>query len=203
MYELIILSLLMRWPIHGYLIVKIINDQIGPWAKISSGTLSTILSKMEQASLIIVLKQEDGPSKGERRSKTFTITEEGRKRFHQLMMDMSSNLGDYQKFFHYKMVYFDLLRPKERLLLMSHYINYCQTSALHIQTEMDGLVHELADHPTPAYLENLLRVMKHIEQQWQSELDWIKGIREQELMQIEVSSSDTVQEQVNYTNKQN
>ncbi len=192
MYELIILSLLMRWPIHGYLIVKIINDQIGPWAKISSGTLSTILSKMEQADLIAVLPQEH--TKGDRRSKTFTITEEGRKRFYQLMMDMASNLGDYQRFFHYKMVYFDLLRPKERLLLMNHYINYCQTSILHIQTEMDGLVHELADASTPAYLENLLRVMKHIEQQWQSELDWIRSIREQELTQIEVSSSDAVQE---------
>ena len=184
MYELIILSLLMRWPIHGYLIVKIINDQIGPWAKISSGTLSTILSKMEETGLIIVLQQD--AAKGDRRSKTFTITEEGRKRFYQLMMDMASNLGEYQKFFHYKMGYFDLLQPRERLLLMSHYINYCQTSILHIQTEMDGLVHELSDHPTPAYLENLLRVMKHIEQQWQSELDWIKGIREQELTQVEV-----------------
>ncbi len=187
MYELIILSLLMRWPIHGYLIVKIINDQIGPWAKISSGTLSTILSKMEQANLIVVSPQEH--AKGDRRSKTFTITEEGRKRFHQLMMDMASNLGDYQRFIHYKMVYFDLLRPEERLLLMNHYINYCQTSILHIQTEMASLVHELADSSTPTYLENLLRVMKHIEQQWQSELDWIKGIREQELTQIELSSA--------------
>lgn len=192
MYELIILSLLMRWPIHGYLIVKIINDQIGPWAKISSGTLSTILNKMEQANLIGVMSQASTPTKGEHRSKTFTITEEGRKRFYQLMMDMSSNLGDYQKFFHYKMVYFDLLRPKERLLLMNHYINYCQTSILHLQTEMDGLVHELADHSTPTYLENLLSVMKHIEQQWHSELDWIKDIREQELTQIEVSPSDAV-----------
>ncbi len=183
MYELIILSLLMRWPVHGYLIVKIINDQIGPWAKISSGTLSTILSKMEQTGLIAVSPQEH--SKGDRRSKTFTITEEGRKRFYQLMMDMASNLGDYQRFFHYKMVYFDLLRPQERLLLMNHYINYCQTSILHIQTEMASLVHELADSSTPTYLENLLRVMKHIEQQWQSELDWIRDIREQELTQIE------------------
>ena len=46
---------------------------------------------------------------------------------------------------------------------------------------MDGLVHELADHPTPAFLENILRVMKHIMQQWQAELDWVKGLREQEM----------------------
>ena len=64
---------------------------------------------------------------------------------------------------------------------MNHYMNSCQITILHLQTEMDGLVHELADHPTPAFLENILRVMKHIMQQWQAELDWVKGLREQEM----------------------
>ena len=79
------------------------------------------------------------------------------------------------------MGFLDLLRPDERLLLMNHYLNYCQITILHIQTEMDSLVHELADHPTPAFLENLLRVMKHIVQQWQAEFDWMKSVREEEL----------------------
>lgn len=194
MYELIILSLLMRMPMHGYLIVKITNDQIGPWAKISSGTLSTILNKLEQTGLIVILPQERIPAKGDRHLRTFMITEEGRKRFHQLMMDTSSNLGDYQKFFHYKMGFLDLLRPDERLLLMNHYMNYCQITILHLQTEMDGLVHELADHSTPAFLENLLRVMKHIVQQWQAEFDWVRSVREQELEQMETPRSDVIQE---------
>ena len=46
---------------------------------------------------------------------------------------------------------------------------------------MDGLVHELADHPSPAFLENILRVMQHVVQQWQAEFDWVKSVREQEL----------------------
>ena len=181
MYELIILSLLMRMPMHGYLIVKITNDQIGPWAKISSGTLSTILNKLEQTGLIAIMLQESDLARSGRHLRTYMITEEGRKRFHQLMMDTSSNLGDYQKFFHYKLVYMDLLAPDERVLLMNHYINYCQITILHLQTEMDALVHELADHPTPAFLENILRVMKHIVQQWQAEFDWVKSVREEEL----------------------
>ncbi len=192
MYELIILSLLMRFPIHGYLIMKITNDQIGPWARISSGTLSIILGKLEQIGLIAVLPQERDLARGDRRVRTFTITEEGRKRFHQLMMDTSSNLGEYQKFFHHKMTYFDLLRPDERLLLVNHYINYCQTTILHRQTEMDSIVYELADHPDPAFLENLLRVMKHIVQQWQAELDWIRSIREQEFLETTSSPADSV-----------
>src|SRR6266852_2351939 len=125
MYELIILSLLMRWPLHVYLIVKITNDQIGPWAKISSGTLSTMLSRLEQTGLIAALSQERDPTRGDRRSRTFMITDEGRKRFHQLMLDTSSNLGDYQKFFYCKLGYLDLLSHAERLFLLNHYINYC------------------------------------------------------------------------------
>jgi len=181
MYELIILSLLMRMPMHGYLIVKITNDQIGPWARISSGTLSTILNKLEQTGLIAVMSQESDSPRNGRHLRTYMITEEGRKRFHQLMMDTSSNLGDYQKFFHYKMVFIDLLRHDERVLLMNHYLNYCQITILYIQTEMDSIVHELADHPTPKFLENILRVLKHIVQQWQAEFDWVKSVCEEEL----------------------
>ena len=66
MYELIILSLLMRFPLHGYLMMKITNDQIGPWARISSGTLSTILSKLEQTGLIAVLPQGSHGASGDR-----------------------------------------------------------------------------------------------------------------------------------------
>jgi DNA-binding PadR family transcriptional regulator len=181
MYELIILSLLMRFPLHGYLMMKITNDQIGPWARISSGTLSTILGKLEQMGLIAVLGQERKPPHMDRRARVYTITGEGRKRFHQLMMDTSSNLGEYQKFFHHKLVYSDLLLPDERLLLINHYINYCQATILHSQTEMEGIVHELADHPNPVFLANVLRIMKHTEQLWQAEYDWAKSIREQEL----------------------
>ena len=194
MYELIILSLLMRWPMHGYLIMKVTNDQIGPWAKISSGTLSTILSKLEQAGFIAVLSQENDSLRRDRRSRTFMITGQGKKRFHQLMMDTSSNLGEYQRFFYYKMGYFDLLRPNEHLLLLNHYLNYCQTTVLHTQTEMEGLVHELAAHQTPAYLENLLLVMKHVEQQWQAEVDWVRSVREQVLASRGLNSSVASQE---------
>src|SRR5690242_19932403 len=112
MYELIILSLLMRMPMHGYLIVKVTNDLIGPWARISNGSLSTILNGLEERGMIAIVQQER--AQGGRQARVFSITEEGRKRFHQLMMDTSSNLGDYQKFFHRKLEYFDLLRPNER-----------------------------------------------------------------------------------------
>ena len=185
MYELIVLSLLMRSPFHGYLIVKITNDMIGPWAKISSGTLYPLLTRMERAGLISTVKSESNTAPGERQTRTFTITEEGRKRFHSVMMDMSSNLGDYQNIFRYKMGFSDLLQPQERLLLINHYINYCQTSILHLQTEMANLTHELSGLPQRHFMENVLRVMEHIERQTQAELVWVRSLREQEQAQRE------------------
>jgi DNA-binding PadR family transcriptional regulator len=194
MYELIVLSLLMRSPFHGYLIVKIVNDMIGPWAKISSGTLYPLLGRMEQAGLIAVVTTESQAVPGERPTRTFMITEEGRKRFHQVMMDMSSNLGDYQKTFRYKMGFIDLLQPQERLLLFNHYINYCQTSILHLQTERAGLNHELSQQTQPLFLANVLRVMEHVERQLQAELDWVRDLREQEIAQREALPSEALPE---------
>lgn len=85
----------------------------------------------------------------------------------------------------------DLLRPEERLLLLNHYINYCQTSILHVHREMDGLPHELANYPNPAYLNNLLEVMRHIVGQWETELDWTRRMRERELAQNDALDSHT------------
>jgi DNA-binding PadR family transcriptional regulator len=198
-YELIILSLLMRSPLHGYLILKIANDQIGPWAKISSGSLYQILAKLEHARIIAVMQHENQPATGERvdrQLRVFMITDEGRKRFRQVMMDTSSNLGDYQKLFRYKIAYIDLLQPRERLLLINHYVNYCQTYILHLETEMDALVHELANQPNPLYLKNVLNVMQHIKQQWQGELDWARSLREEVMAQVNDASNVAVLDMV-------
>jgi hypothetical protein len=76
---------------------------------------------------------------------------------------------------------------------MNHYINYCQTTILHMQTEMESIVHELAEHPNPAFLENVLRLMKHIEQNWQAEFEWVRDIREQDLAKMETVQPGSVQ----------
>src|SRR6266571_1833279 len=52
MYELLVLALLMHWPLYAYLIAEIANHILGPWERISRGTLSSLLTKLEQAGLI-------------------------------------------------------------------------------------------------------------------------------------------------------
>jgi DNA-binding PadR family transcriptional regulator len=180
MYELIILALLMRIPMHGYLIAKITNDKIGPWAKVSNGTLYPLLTRLEQNGLIMRAEDEADATQTERNTRTFIITEEGRKRFYRLMMDTSSNIGDYQRVFHQKVPSLDLLPYRERLHLLNHYINYCQACILHCRTEAANLVHELADNKgaNPAQRELTLNIIQHRAEQWQAEIDWTQQLRE-------------------------
>jgi DNA-binding PadR family transcriptional regulator len=138
------------------------------------------LGRMEQAGLITTTQSEEN-STDERRARTFLITEDGRRRFYQLIMDMSSNLGDYSRIFHYKLIFFDLIESKERLLLFNHYINYCATSILYLQTERANLRHELSQQSSRVFLESIVRVMEHMEQQTQQELDWATRLRAEEL----------------------
>ena len=64
---------------------------------------------------------------------------------------------------------------------------------MHLQTEMAGLAHELSQQPNPHFLGNVLKVMEHIERQTQAELDWVRGLREEELARREEAPSDAAQ----------
>ena len=180
MYELIILSLLMRFPLHGYLVAKIANDMIGPWAKISNGTLYPLLGKLEQGELITRVNGEAEGAKNEQQARTFMITDAGRERFYQLMRDTTSNIGDYQRVFQLKMQYMDLLPIRERQYLLNHYVHYCQATILHIKTEAENLQHELTgSYGRESFKELALNAMQHRANMWQAEMDWTMRLREE------------------------
>ena len=193
MYELIILSLLMREPIHGYLIAKIINDLIGPKAKVSHGWLYPRLAKLEHERLITTSVEDDVGKQGERQLRTYQITEDGRKRFHQLMMDTTSNPGEYSKFFWQKVCYLAYLHPAERLFLIDHYINYCQTHILHLKAQAKTLVEgEVQYHAMDiTQLEATLHILRRSTSQWQVDLEYANSLREKEKALALVEPSKT------------
>jgi DNA-binding PadR family transcriptional regulator len=183
MYELIILSLLMREPIHGYLISKIINDIIGPIAKVSHGWLYPRLAKLEKEGLIVASLEGNDGKPGERQLRTYQITQNGRKRFHQLMMDTTSNPGEYSKFFWQKVSFLEYLHPAERLHLIDHYINYCQTHLLHLKAQAKNLVEgEVQYHAMDiTQLEATLHILRRSTSHWQVDLEYANSLREKEL----------------------
>lgn len=197
MYEFIILSQLMHGPAHGYLIAKIINDMIGPYARISYGRLYPLLAKLEQNGLITAEKAAPGGKQGDRPLRIYTITDAGRVRFKVLMSDTGASPGEYQKLFAYKVAAFGLITPAERLRLIDHYINYCHAHVFHLQTEAEDQVRQVAmvedlkrEAPELAHaipqadsysVETIVNVIQHSIEQWQLELDWARSLRELEV----------------------
>jgi DNA-binding PadR family transcriptional regulator len=179
MYELIILALLVRFSIHGYLISSIINDIIGPYARISNGRLYPLLAKLEEGGFIEVCDESEQLKSGERNSRRYHITELGKKRFHTLMMDTTSNPGEYQRIFMRKVSVLHLLEPSEQLYLIDHYINYCQTHVLHLTAEAKDMNTEkiAAFANEEVSLAATLGVMRHMADQWRLELEWALCLR--------------------------
>lgn len=185
MYELLVLALLMHSPWHGYLITKFANEMIGPWAKISPGTLYPLLLRLEQHGLIEALLQEE-VSHSQRQAHRYVITPAGRRRFHTLMMDISSHLGDYPRIFHLKAVHFQLLSPRECLYLTDHYINYCERAILHLQSEAQDMLRMQSEAEqtkqgagnTSTFTDAVVEMLQHLAKQEQGELAWARQVRE-------------------------
>lgn len=171
MYELIILTLLARWPLHGYLIAKITNDILGPYARLSSGRLYPLLAKLEAAGLIVVADDAASTSDG-RRQRRYAITDAGRQRVHELLMDTTSNLGDYQRIFWFKVPNLDLLTLEERLYLLDHYITYCQSHIFHYTAEIaDMPAHHEHFREQAKYRQAVIEVLEHTLRRWRLDLE--------------------------------
>ncbi|MBN6188732.1 PadR family transcriptional regulator [Aneurinibacillus sp. BA2021] len=187
MYELLVLSLLMKFPLHAYLISKISNDTIGPWEQVSRGTLSTLLNKLEKAGLIQEADPATVPFPTERPSRTFEITNKGKDRFFELMMDTKKNVGNYQKIFHIKAIYLEFLSEEDQLYLVNHYIKYCQTAIDHIKTqqlEFDENPQQVKSIQGTSFYSTIGSLMRLNTEQWSLERQWATHLKEQIMMSI-------------------
>jgi DNA-binding PadR family transcriptional regulator len=170
---------------HGYLIAKIVQNILGPYGQLSKGRLYPLLTKLEEAGLIVAEPVSDQPESRPRShipSRSYRLTEAGRARFHTLMMDTTSYLGEYQRLFLQKTAYFSFLQPEERLRLVEHYIGYCQSLVSYGSARAEELAQSGTESPigmTSAQLTDLLTGMRHKIQQWQQELLWAEELREQ------------------------
>src|SRR5712692_7897290 len=172
----------MGGPFHGYLIAKIMQNILGPYGKLSKGRLYPLLLKLEEGGLIVAdpLAEQPG-SRPHIPSRSYRLTEAGRTRFHTVMMDTTSYLGEYQRVFLQKVAYFSFLQPQERLHLIEHYIGYCQSLLSYGSGRAEALAHSGMESPigmTNAQLSDLLTGMQHKIHHWQQELLWAQGLRE-------------------------
>ncbi len=180
MYELLVLALLMRWPLHAYFIADITNSIMGPWEKISRGSLSGLLAKLEQKGMI-----EEGdpalvPFPPSRSARVFAITAAGKERFSQLMMDTTSNPGNYQRIFRLKALHLEFLQPKDQLFLVDHYLYYCQTAARYMREEAEDMKKNVLKRISGSEMlrATALDLMATVAEQWELERAWAERLRE-------------------------
>jgi len=192
MYELLVLSLLMHWSLYAYLIAEISNHILGPWEHISRGTLSTLLTRLEQNGLIAPTDPSEVPFSTDRSSRVFAITPAGRQRFYQLMMDTTSNQGTYQRLFHIKALHLEYISPEDQLSLVDHYLSYCQMGLHYQQAEAKDFVSNPFKQQSVSrfYSAVALDLMDKVRQQWQLELTWALHLRERVVDEHTLVSKD-------------
>lgn len=172
MYEFLVLAQLSRRPMHGYLIAKIIGDIIGPFRRIQWGALYPVLSRLQRDGLIEVIADEG--EGGGRTRKVYAITDLGRQRLHQAVMDTEHHLGEYELLFAHKVALFSSLTPEEQRFLARHYAVYAQQHLDHLQRELADLIeHSGLD---PRELRDIAAVMNHRIAHWRSEGAWAEDL---------------------------
>ncbi|WP_394849862.1 PadR family transcriptional regulator [Pendulispora brunnea] len=186
MYELIVLSLLMRQPTTGYLMAQIINDIIGPFAKASNGRIYPLLAALEKDKHITEQRVPAAQRSG-RQATTYAITDRGSLRFRELMLDTKSSPREYRELFSYKVTAFDLLAPEERTMLVEHYAEFCKAHIAHIAREGEELARNAEQYAIDAPQRVLFAsTFGHLESLWQNELAWCDRLRD-ELRALEAS----------------
>ncbi|HZU13287.1 MAG TPA: PadR family transcriptional regulator [Chloroflexota bacterium] len=166
MYEFLILSQLARCPMHGYRIAKIIGDIVGPRQRVQWGALYPLLGRLERDGLIAAAPCGDDAG----RKKEYALTERGRERLHELLLDTSRHQGEYDTLFAHKVSSFPLLTPEERVYLCRHYAVFAQQNVDYLIRERDDL-HQHSGLASEC-LDAITRVMEHRIDYWQRERAW-------------------------------
>jgi DNA-binding PadR family transcriptional regulator len=168
----VILAYLAQREANGYQILKVVNDAIGPFARMSKGRFYPLLNQLEQRGLIRAVKSE-------RPSRTYRLTPAGRRRLRLLMLDTQASAGSYQRMFTLKAMVLELLPGGDQEGLVEHYKQYCETNIEHLRAEAHELEQLAATRTGPPFAAAIARVMRHEVRRWQLELEFVAELERQ------------------------
>lgn len=174
MYEFLVLGALSRIPMHGYMIAKVLGNIIGPFQHLQWGALYPVLNRLQAEGLVTA---EESPDDGDSRAKkVYSITDQGRVRLHEHVMDTESHIGKYDAVFPHKVSHFSTLTPEERLHLSRHYAVHAQQNLDHLERKLK----DIANNPrlAPAQRADICGVMQHRIEHWNHERAWAESLIE-------------------------
>lgn len=169
MYELFVLGQLMDGDKHGYLLQERLKNAVGPVRQISAGTLYPLLSRMTEREWIAV-RSEDA-TEGGRVKKLYSLTESGRRRFHELMACPLEHTLDTQLVFHFKLAFFDYATTDARLECLRQYRAFAEYNLSYIDSQIALMAKkELPEQKR----ECILRMLDHRRAVAKTDLWWVK-----------------------------
>jgi DNA-binding PadR family transcriptional regulator len=118
MYEIFILGKLMHRPMHGYALQSIINAALGPFRRLSWGTLYPLLRKLEQEGLIAVQGRKSADGRG---TKAYRTMPRGCTRLIELMSAKPDYDSDARDLFRVKLSNFGHIDPAHQRLILTDY----------------------------------------------------------------------------------
>lgn len=175
MYEFLVLGKLCAGPMHGYMIARIIGNIMGPFRRVQWGTLYPVLNRLEAEGLI---RAVDDTDRDGRARKVYAITEAGKRRLHELLMDTEQHLGEYDTLFPHKVTLFSVLTAQERLYLGRHYAVYAQQNIDHLLRKRRDILAN--DHLDSQQKDNIASVMDHRIEYWEHECAWAEELISQQ-----------------------
>lgn len=167
MYELFVLGQLMDHDMAGYQLRKALKTVVGQEQTISYGVLYPLLERLAKAGDLTLANA----ASGQRPKKTATITQQGRTRFHALVLVPVTINKQAQLVFQIKCNFLHLLPIAEQQMVLRDFQNFCQFQLTNLQAVRDYLT----DHPrmVPTDVADAMQVNQLQELRAQAQADWI------------------------------
>ncbi|MHB8510804.1 MAG: PadR family transcriptional regulator [Actinomycetota bacterium] len=147
--ELAILGLLKEGSMHGYVLKKRLDEQLGHFWRISYGSLYPALKRLSVNGAIETLSPEGEPS---RRKHVYQITPTGESLFEELIESEGGNVADRDQFM-LRFAFSRYMRPETRRRLLEGRRGYLQdrlakmsSSLKRMRDRMDAYSRELMQH---------------------------------------------------------
>jgi DNA-binding PadR family transcriptional regulator len=171
MYELFVLGKLMHRPMHGYMLQSIMNAAIGPFRRLSWGTLYPLLRKLEQQEFIA---QQGAESSDGRGTKNYRTTPLGRKRFFELMHSLPNRDTEQRDLFRVKLSNFGHIGMEEQRRILVNYREYVAAIIGHSEAMTADVMKApgLAEAERP----HVLNAIEHQRQLAACEVAWVGSL---------------------------
>jgi DNA-binding PadR family transcriptional regulator len=186
-YELFVLGELIRGPQHGYRLPVILQRILGPFHRLSWGTLYPLIRRLEQQGLItsesepkagtagagkqsLTLSRPSTSERGQPR-KIYSPTDAGQTRFFALMLDPGKYTSDYPDLFAIKFSKFSLITPAQQLLILQQYREYLSILRDHYHSGIQRVLTNpgIGDDERPY----ILQLADHHIHRCDAELSWL------------------------------